>query len=259
MTENISFFDRSAQAYADKAFNCRLKLKDALVHKNYLISPENIQQRSRAILDVSDTSKLPDHPIHPNEADLCLGNIIEANKPAYVYWIGKAKTVIGDNQFHSELFDTDKFLGWLNSCRRNLLWITDFKDNEGTSISEPSAENISNVLADLGLYGQCYYPNEEIILIELEVEAIYKPTLLDSGLTFFWQLKREAADWGLTRSLRTGLPTLREWVVKKSIPNNLKVKSAKVIKCKSNIELNDAFLNTTYWEECKRELLAHQI
>jgi hypothetical protein len=258
MTEKIKFFDRSAQAYNEKKFDCRIKLKDALVHKNYLISPINIQQRVKEILDANDTSTLPDDPIYPDEPDLCLGNRMNNNKPEYVYWIGLASRVIGGNQFHPELFDTDKFLGWLNSTRRNLIWISDLKNNEGLGIGIPTADNISNILADLGLYGTRYGKDEEIILIELEVNQFYKPTLLDSGLTFFWQIEQDS-DWGLTRSLRTGLPTLREWVVKKSIQNNLKVRSAKTIKCLDKIELVEEFLVADYWKECERELLAHKM
>lgn len=260
MTGNISFFDRSAQAYINKVFDCNSKVKDALVHKNYLVSPTNIQESALNLLNSRDTKGLPDVAIYPDVGDLCLGDAMQENKPEYVYWIGRAKKVLGDNHFNSALFDTEKFLDWLNSgTNRNLLWISDFRDNEGISIIEPSSENISDVLADLGLYGQYYYSSEEIILVELEVQSIFKPTLLDSGFTFYWQSKKENTCWGLTRSLRTGLPTLREWVVKKSIQDNLKVKSAQIIRCQDNIELKGELISNVYWEECKRELLAHQI
>jgi hypothetical protein len=92
-------------------------------------------------------------------------------------------------------------------------WVSDWCDKDGVPQHRTSGLDGASLVFDLGLWGYVYHPGDHLLALAFHADRVYKPTWLDAGLRFVWYAAPEYDGFGLTMSLRTGQPALREWIV----------------------------------------------
>lgn len=232
--------------------NDRKILREALAYQNYLDSPKHVQvEAEKAILDKC-CADLSDDGIKPTAEQCCLGTPFHpAGKTAY--FVLPRKDVLPKPAPYAKL-EPEFLLDTLLKCRRQVLFISDWADDAGNSaLPAPDLVNCGELARGLGLCGTNWKKGRSITIIALNVEKIHKPTWLDSGLTFFWYAAPSRPDWGLSRSLETGRPTLREWVLPKR-DGAFKVENYWDRNAEEDYDFTQNRLRDMYWNTCAKEL-----
>ena len=133
----------------------------------------------------------------------------------------------------------------IKNMRRAVLWLAE--------LDEKRFENFQplDLLSGLGQYGRVLKPKDRVIIYTIEVEQVYKPTMIDAGYAFFWLAWQDAEPHGMTLGLNDGRPTYKEWVVPK---NGVKVVDAWYL-MPGEGSLTEENLQATYWDACRQRVL----
>lgn len=232
----------------------RGKLKDAMIWLNLQNSVSTRQLAAKFFhrLDSDTLAGLPSKLARPSSSEHCQG--ICTTGKSRVYWVDivskQAAATLPQkasprNQqvFHSNLINwaTER----IRSKRGAILWLTELDDTQFQN-TQPLA-----LLGDLGRYSQELNSDDRVVIYTVEVESIYKPTMVDAGFAFYWLAWQDADSYGMTLGLNDGQPTYKEWVVPK---DTVKVVDAWFL-IPDEGSLVDEQLPPAYWEACRRRVL----
>lgn len=233
----------------------RGKLKDAMAWLNF----QNAVSRRRLVADVfhrldSQTlSGLPSNPARTNSSDeYCQG--ICSTKVSRFHWVDivtkqNATSLPQKTSPKNQAIFRSGLIRWaeerISKKRGATVWL-----------SELEATNFQNIqplglLIELGRYCQILNSDDRVVIYTVEVESVYKPTMIDAGFAFYWLAWQDDDSYGMTLGLNDGLPTYKEWVVPKDI---VKVVDAWFL-IPDEGSLVEEQLPPSYWDACRQRVL----
>lgn len=136
---------------------------------------------------------------------------------------------------------------WLQKKRRAVVWLSDFAEREFAGLSA------SDLMADLGRLDAQANRRKRVIVFAIKVvpeQKVYKPTMVDSGFTFYWRAWPNSSEYGMTRSLRDNRAVYREWVVPKA---HLEIVNAWPLPVE-DVSLRESDLEDAFWTACRHEI-----
>lgn len=230
-------------------------LKDALAWLNFQNSVSSRQLVADVFhrLDSHTLSGLPSKPARVNSSDeYCQG--VCSTKVSRFHWVDivskQTATSLPQNPSpKSQALFRSRLKSWAEeriiSKRGATLWL-----------SELEAAHFQNtqplgLLSDLGRYSQELKSDDRVVIYTVEVESVFKPTMLDAGFVFFWLAWRDDDSYGMTLGLNDGQPTYKEWVVPK---DTVKVVDAWFL-IPGEGSLVDEQLPSAYWDACRQRVL----
>lgn len=236
-------------------------LKDAMAWVNYMESGESRRSVARTFNALNDEAlrQIPAKSVSTliAVAGHCQGARTECAEEKF-YWV---KTI--NLRYEFELPDHPERASWLaNPMRKKLIeyakedldgdrerrvvWLSDFSGIDLEKLIAPT------LIADLGMLGVQVNHNRRAIIITVKVNGagVYKPTMIDSGFTFYWRAGPHSAKYGMTRSLRDNRPAHREWVIPKADVEIIDAWPLPV----ANVSLLESDLTPAFWEACRYEI-----
>ena len=245
--------DQWQACYTQGDLNNRETLSQALAYQNYMKSPSHVQDEAIKIMQGRNCDELLKESIHPGTEQCCLGITVPFEGPV-AYFVIKKKSLFPMPAPSANLLPEDLLDNVLNKIRRSVLFISDWTDEEGNQVLPPPDHVDCGELAQaLGLCGTTWKTGLEITILALRVTQAHKSTWLDSGLAFFWYAAPHQSGWGLTRSLKTGRPALREWVLPKQA-GAFGIEAYWNLKVEQDCDLRAENLSVDYWDACAKEL-----
>jgi len=249
-------FEQLKASHSSGDLNDRKTLCEALAYQNYLDSPPDIQSEAEKIISTEGCDCVLGNSIKPEAAQCCLGAAVQFE--GEVAYCMLPKKVIFPKPGAYAKQDPDflliAVLDMVLNSRRNVLFISDWKDDVGnTVLPTPEQVNCGDLARELGLCWTTWNTGKAITIIAFDVELAYKPTWLDSGLAFYWYAAPRRAKWGLARSLETGRPTLREWVLPKR-DGAFKIAAYWDREVEQDYNFAPDKLCADYWKTCAKEL-----
>lgn len=227
-------------------------LREALAYQNYLDSPPRIQSEAEKVIAANGWDCKSGVSARPETEQCCLGSSVQFEGGVAYYVFAKKISFPKPGKYakHEPEFLLEAVLG----SRRNVLFVSDWKDDAGNN-ALPSAEHVNcgDLARGLGLCGTTWPSGKEITIIAFEIKQAYKPTWLDSSLAFYWYAAPHRAEWGLARSLETGHPTLREWVLPKR-NGAFKIAAYWDREVEQDYDFSPDKLGANYWNACTKEL-----
>lgn len=232
----------------------RDKLKDAMIWLNFQNSVSTRQLAAKFFhrLDADTLSGLPNLPARLSSGEHCQG-ICTIGK-SRVYWVdivSKQNTATLPRKAspkNQKVFQSN-LISWaterIRSKRGAVLWLAELDDTQFQD-TQPLA-----LLGDLGRYSQALNSEDRVVIYTVEVESIYKPTMVDAGFAFFWLAWQDSDSYGMTLGLNDGQPTYKEWVVPK---DTVRVVDAWFLTPDEGL-LVDEQLPPAYWDACQRRVL----
>jgi hypothetical protein len=141
-----------------------------------------------------------------------------------------------------------KATNWFQGKRRVILWLSDLA---GADLVGLTAKDL---LADLGRLEKQANKRRRVVVFSIKVKngnkCIHKPTMADSGFTFYWRAWAGSADHGMTRSLKDNRAAYREWVVPKA---DVEIVDAWPLDV-ADISLAESDLDDAFWQACRTEI-----
>lgn len=245
-------FEQWKASHTDGDLNNLKTLREALAYQNYLASPVQIQSEAEKVIMAVGCDGLLDNGMHPTAEQCCLGAKVQF-EGAVAYFVLKKKDAFPKPAPYAKL-DPDFLLDIVLNSRREVLFISDWSDDAGKpALPAPDEVNCGELARSLGLCGTNWKAGTQITIIAFTVEQAHKSTWLDSGLAFFWYAAPSRPEWGLSRSLGTGRPTLREWVLPKS-EDAFKIVDYWDREAEQDYVLSANNLGVDYWNTCAKEL-----
>lgn len=136
---------------------------------------------------------------------------------------------------------------WLQKKRRAVVWLSDISEINLAGMSA------SSLMEDLGRLNAQANRKKRVVVFTIKVvkeQKLYKPTMVDSGFTFYWRAWPNSPGYGMTRSLRDNRPAYREWVVPKE---HVQIVDAWPLPIE-NVSLSESDLGEAFWLACKSEI-----
>jgi hypothetical protein len=240
-------------SFTDHDLNDRKTLREALAYWNYSNSPVHVQSEVVTIMQGRNCDQLLEKPIFPSSAQCCLGAKIHFAEQVVYFTIDRNR-LFSNPAIHAKQapeFLVDAF----REMKRLILFVSDWGDDDGNpALPTPDRVDCGELVKALGLCGKEWKKGEAVTILALRVkQSVHKSTWLDSGLAFFWYVAPHRSEWGLTRSLETGCPTLREWV----LPNQagaFDVVDYWDQHMASDCDLRADKLGDGYWNACAQEI-----
>ena len=233
----------------------REKLKDAMAWINF----QNSVAYRQAIailfhrLDQHDLTGLPSKPARPKgEDEYCQG--ICTMGVSQFHWVDivskQTTTDLPRNTSpQNQALFRNRLIRWaenrINTKRGQILWLSKL-DEAHFQHTQPLG-----LLGALGRYEQSLNPGDRVAIYTIEVESVYKPTMMDAGFAFYYLAWPDADSHGMTLSLSDGQPTHKEWVVPK---DGVKVVNACFLMPGLGSLVEDQ-LPAAYWEACQQRVL----
>lgn len=239
-----------------------VQIKDALLCANYLDSRE-YRKFVAGVFCTLDAAALAQLPVkaasaHIAATDHCRG--ASGNCPGKTFFWTETNDWEGElperpdaswnrSPIRSQLLRNAN--DWLQGKRRALVWLSDF------SGSEPIGMSAQDLMADLGRLDAQANRRKRVVVFTVEVtseQKVFKPTMVDSGFTFYWRAWPDSPDHGMTRSLRDNRPAFREWVVPKA---HVQIVDAWPLPV-ADVSLSESDLDATFWQACRQEIEARR-
>lgn len=205
--------DQWQASYVNGDLNERKTLCEALSYRNFDNSPDYVRTIAVQVLQGLDCAKAMEGGVfRPSNIQCCLGEKSPFEGTS-AYLVISKKDLFPTTS--GAVIPPEYMLEPLrNGIRRNVLFISDWCDNNGAPVLPGPDQVDCGALAEaLGMYGSHWRQGSEIAIFSLKITHAHKSTWLDSGLAFYWYATPNLPRWGLTRSLKSGCPTLREWVI----------------------------------------------
>ncbi len=232
----------------------RDKLKDAMIWLNLQNSASTRQLAAKFFhrLDSDTLAGLPNKPARLSGGEHCQG--ICATGKSRVYWVDivskqAAATLPRKASPRNQKIFQSSLINWaterIRSKRGAILWLAELDDAQ---FQETQALVL---LGDLGRYSQELNSDDRVVIYTVEVENMYKPTMVDAGFAFFWLAWQDSDSYGMTLGLNDGQPTYKEWVVSK---DTVKVVDAWFL-IPDEGSLVDEQLPPAYWAACRQRVL----
>lgn len=232
----------------------RDNLKDAMIWLNFQNSVSTRQLTAKFFhrLDSDALAGLPNKLARPSSSEHCQG--ICTTGKSRVYWVDivskqTAATLPRKASPKNQKLFQSSLISWaterIRSKRGPILWLAELDDKQFQDIP-PFA-----LLGGLGRYSQELNSDDRVVIYTVEVESIYKPTMVDAGFAFYWLAWQDADSYGMTLGLNDGQPTYKEWVVHK---DTVKVVDACFL-IPDEGSLVDEQLPPAYWEACRLRVL----
>jgi len=229
-------------------------LKDAMIWLNFQNSVSTRQLAAKFFhrLDTDTLAGLPNKLARPCSREHCQGMCTTGK--SRVYWVDivskqNVATLPRNTSPRNQKLFQSNLISWaterIRSKRGPLLWLVELDDTQFQD-TQPLA-----LLADLGLYCKELNSDDRVVIYTVEVESLYKPTMVDAGFAFYWLAWQDADSYGMTLGLNDGLPTYKEWVVPK---DTVKVVDAWFL-IPDEGSLVDEKLPTAYWAACRQRVL----
>lgn len=239
-------------SYTQGDLNDRRQIREALAYQNFLGSPAAIQSKAVDAMQGKDCDALLDGPMQPATEQCCLGDSVPIEGgTSYLVVTKKSLFPIPAS---TTVLEPSYLLDNVLALRRKAIFISNWTDDEGKTVLPKPGQVDCGVLArELGLCGVSWKRGSEIAILALQVKQAHKPTWLDSGLSFFWYAAPHRGKWGLTRSLETGQPRLREWMLPKQDGAFVVVEYWKR-NVAQDCDLHPENLSERYWESCAKEI-----
>ncbi len=240
-------------SYTDHDLNDRKTLREALAYWNYSKSPDLVRREVVAITQSGDCDQLLGKPVRLSSTQYCLGAPIHF-ADRVVYFTIDRNRLFSNPATHTK--QAPEFLAEVfRKMNRLILFVSDWRDDGGNpALPMPERVDCRELVKALGLCGKEWKKNDAVTTLALKVKQfVHKSTWLDSGLVFFWCVAPHRTEWGLTRSLETGLPALREWV----LPNQagaFDVVDYWDQRMTSDCDLREDKLCSDYWVACAKEI-----
>jgi hypothetical protein len=245
-------FEQWKASHANGDLSDRKALREALAYQNYLASPLHIQSEAEKVIMAVGYDSLLDNGMHPKVEQCCLGASVKF-KGEVAYFVLQKKAVLPKPAPYAKQ-DPSFLEPTLLNSRREVLFISDWADDAGNSVlPAPGIVNCGDLARALGLCGTNWKTGTRITIIALKVDNVHKSTWLDSGLAFFWYAAPHRPGWGLTRSLETGYPILREWVLPKQ-EGAFNVVDYWDREAEQDYALSASDLGPDYWNTCAEEI-----
>ena len=234
------------------------QLKDALACGNYLDSGSSRPFVAGVFhgLDVAVLTKLPvkSASVSIAAADHCRGEPVPCAGKTFFWtetndWEGELPDRPGASwqrdPIRRQLLAYAK--DWLQRKRRAAVWLSDFAGSELMELSAP------HLMADLGRLDAQANRRRRVVVFTVKIIAehnVYKPTMVDSGFTYYWRAWPSSTEHGMTRSLRDNRAVYREWVVSKAHVEIIDVWPLPV----ADVSLCESDLDGAFWQACRREI-----
>lgn len=239
-------------SYTDHDLNDRKTLCEALAYWNYSNSPAHVQSEAVAIMQGVDCDRLLEEGIRPDTKQCCQGSAVQFKEAVAYFVIGK-KSLFPKPAPYAKLAPED-LLDNVLGIRRNALFISDWADDDGNPVlPEPDQIDCGELAKALGLCGTNWKKGTLITILAFKVNQVHKSTWLDSGLVFYWCATPDLPAWGMTRSLETGRPTLREWVLPKKA-GSFEIADYWDRQVEQDYDLCADKLGSDYWAACAKEI-----
>ena len=182
----------------------------------------------------------------------CLGEIVPFDGDA-LYLVVTKKSLF-PIPASTTVLEPSYLLDNVLALKRNAIFISNWTDDDGkTALPAPDQVDCGVLARELGLCGTYWKRGSEIAILALQVKQAHKPTWLDSGLSFFWCAVPHRGEWGLTRSLETGQPCMREWMLPKQDGAFAVVEYWKR-NVAQDCDLRTENLSERYWKSCAKEI-----
>lgn len=239
-------------SYTDHDLSDRKTLREALAYWNYLNSPAHVQREVETVIQSKDCDQLLGKSIYLNATQYCLGDKIHFSDQV-VYFTIDTNRLFSNPTTHAK--QAPEFLADVfREMKRLVLFVSDWSDADGSpAFPAPEQVDCVELVKALGLCGKEWKKDDAVTILALKINQAHKSTWLDSGLVFFWCVAPHRTEWGLTRSLETGRPALREWV----LPNQ--AGAFDVVDYWDQYMANDCDLRedklcSDYWAACAKEI-----
>lgn len=234
------------------------QLKDALACGNYLDSGEYrkfvagvfhaLDAGARGMLPVKSASAFIAVTDHCRGAPIpCAGKIFYWTETSD--WEGELPERPGaswlGNPIRRQLLAYAN--AWLQKKKRVAVWLSDFSGIDLTGLSA------LDLMADLGRLDAQANRRRRVVVFTVKVvteQKVYKPTMVDSGFTFYWRAWPNATEYGMTRSLRDNRAAHREWVVPKA---HVEIVDAWPLPV-ADVSLCESDLKAAFWDACRGEI-----
>jgi hypothetical protein len=231
----------------------RASLKDAMSWLNFQnsVSSRRLAADFFHRLDSDALAGLPSKPARSSSSEHCQG-ICTAGKSRF-HWVIVTKDFATDlprkaSPKYQALYRS-RLIKWANENiskkKRAILWLSEL-DEKHFQDTQPLA-----LLGELGSYNQTLNREDHVVIYTVEVESVYKPTMIDAGFAFYWLAWQDADSYGMTLGLIDGQPTHKEWVVPKG---TVEVVDAWFL-MPGEGSLVDEKLPPAYWDACRQRVL----
>lgn len=237
----------------------REPLKDAMAWLSFQNSTKSRQIVAEFFhrLDPSALSGLPSRPARPSDNNEYCQGTCSAGK-SRLHWVDilskeAAAALPRYISPRNQVLFRGGLMRWaverIRQKKGAILWLAELDEKNFQSIRP------LDLLGDLGRYGQELKPEDRAVVFTIEVENVYKPTMIDAGFAFFWLAWPDDDSYGMTLGLNDGQPTYREWVVPK---DSVKVVDAWPLMPGAGSLADDQLL-LAYWDACRQRVLDRRI
>lgn len=237
-------------------------LRQALAYKCYLGSEDAVRQAVDRLTAELECDEVLSAFHMPLDNEYCLGNQIQSKPERVYHLIDKAKIFpnpASDVNMSSKTLL--KKIIKLNSEERKkkILFISDWCDQNGNSkIADPKTTDCLQLLKSLGMCGRSWLKGHQLVILCIDPKIIYKSTWVDGRLNLIWYSNPQDPDWGITRNLDTGLPELKEWVVKNE-KDQYEIVKHYIRSIEEDCHLGEDSLSDQYWNGCRQEILEARV
>lgn len=227
-------------------------LREALAYWNYSNSPVHVRDEAATIMQGANCDRILEEGIRPDIKLCCQGSAVQF-KGSVAYFVIDRKRLFPKPAPYAKLAPGD-LLGPVLVSAGNVLFVSDWADDGGNrELPEPDRINCGELAKALGLCGKIWKKGTPITIFSFKLSRAYKSTWLDSGLVFFWYVAPHRNEWGLTRSLETGRPALREWVLPKK-EGAFEIVDYWEQEVEQDYDLRADRLGADYWAACAKEM-----
>lgn len=239
-------------SHTDGNLDDRKTLREALAYRNYTNSPVDVQNEAETVMMEADCDLLSDKGIYPEPNQCCRGMSVPF-EGAVVYFVINTKRLLPKPAPYAK-YAPEVLLDSVLKIEGHILFVSNWVDDGGNSVlPEPDRVNCGELAKALGMCGKKWKKNTPVTILALKIRQAHKSTWLDSGLAFFWYAATHCAEWGLTRSLETGRPCLREWVLPKKA-DAFEISDYWNRKVEQDYDLSADKLGSDYWDACAKEI-----
>ena len=226
-------------------------LREALAYQNYRDSPAAIQAAADQILAGADCERALEGKGYAEESHYGLGAEIPFHGSSIFFVIDRTRLPGNPKHWASQ---PPEFLAEpLGKITRHAMFVSDWTDDNGEQrLSNPHMVDCADLLKYLGI-SRAWAAKDVLLIFALKVSKVHKPTWIDSNLGFYWYAAKDRPAWGLTRSLETGLPTLKEWVLR-TRKSAYQVTQYWERTLERDYKLLADHLDDGYWQACAQEI-----
>lgn len=239
-------------SYTADDLSDRKTLREALAYWNYSNSPPHVQSEAAAITRGMSSDQFLTKVLYPSTKQCCQGSVVPFNAAA-AYFVMDRKRLFPKPAIYAKQAPEDLLRPVLDSLG-SLLFISDWADDDGNRVlPDPDRIDCGELAKALGMCGKNWKKGTPIVIFSFKLSQAHKSTWLDSGLAFFWYVAPHRNEWGLTRSLETGRPALREWVLPKKV-GAFEIVDYWEQEVEQDYDLRADRLGDGYWNACAKEM-----